>query len=125
MENTKQFSIFIFVLNLMFLLINSLFCQKTALALPSLVIIASSLLASSIIQLPKYLKCLTCFKGTPSNIILRCFSVLFIIIILVFLTLISIPYFLHVLCSLSIIFCIFFLLSATNSLLHHQHTYEL
>src|SRR6267154_6531284 len=115
----KQFSIFIFVLNLMFLLINSLFCQKAALAIPTLVLIFSSLFASSVIQLPKYLKCLTYSNGTPPNIILRCipvsFSVLFIIITLVFLTLISIPYSLHVLFSLSIIFCIFFLLSATNT----------
>ena len=35
-ENTLQLSIFIFILNLMFLLINSLFCQKNALAIPIL-----------------------------------------------------------------------------------------
>src|SRR6267154_718160 len=86
----------------MFLLINALFCQKAALAISTLVLISSSLLASSVIQLPKYLKCLTCSNGIPSNIILRCFSVLFIIITLTFLTLIFIPYSLHVLFSLSI-----------------------
>src|SRR6267154_6263873 len=103
----------------MFLLINSLFCQKAALAIPTLVFISSSLFASSVIQLPKYLKCLTCSNGTPSNIILRCIpvisSILLTTITLVFLTLISIPYSLHALLSLSIIICIFFLLSATNT----------
>src|SRR6267154_106412 len=88
----------------MFLLINSLFCQKAALAIPTLVFISSSLFASSVIQLPKYLKCLTCSTGTPSNIILRCIpvisSALLIIITLVFLPLIFIPYSLHALLSL-------------------------
>src|SRR6267154_2366017 len=72
-----------------------------------------------VIQLPKYLKCLTCSNGTPSNIILRCIpissSALLATITLVFLSLISIPYSLHALLSLSIIIFIFFLLSATNT----------
>src|SRR2546425_6930984 len=103
----------------MFLLINSLFCQNAALAIPTLALISSSLFASSVIQLPKYLKRVTCSKGTLFNIIQLCipfcFSFLFIIVTLVFLTLISIPYALHVSFSLSIIFCMFFLLSATNT----------
>src|SRR6267154_3897209 len=95
----------------MFLLINSLFCQMAALAIPTLVLIPSSLFASSVIQLRKYLKCLTCSNGTPSDIILRCIPVisfaLLTTITLVFLTLISIPYSLHALLNLSIIICIF------------------
>src|SRR5207247_6718734 len=98
---------------------SSLFCQKAALAIPILALISSSLLASSVIQLPRYLKRDTCSKGTPSNSIHRCipfgFAVLFIIITFVFFTLISIPYSLHFVLNLSIIFCIFFLFSATNT----------
>src|SRR2546425_77830 len=56
----------------MFLLINSLFCQNAALFLPTLALISSSLLASSVIQLPKYLKRVTCSKGTLSNAIRFC-----------------------------------------------------
>src|SRR3989442_628777 len=81
--------------------------------------ISSSLLASSVIQLPRYLKRDTCSKGTPSNTIHRCtpfgFVVPFIIITFVFFTLISIPYALHVVFNLSIIVCIFLLFSATNT----------
>src|SRR6267154_401428 len=95
----------------MFFLINFLFCQKAVLGIPTLIFISSSLFASSVIQLPKYLKCLTCSNGTPSNIILRCSpvisSILLTTITFVFLTLISIPYSLHDLLSLSIIICIF------------------
>src|SRR6266403_1734074 len=86
---------------------------------PTYPLISSSLLASSVIQLPRYLKRDTCSKGTPSNTIHRCisfgFAVPFIIITFVFFTLISIPYSLHVVLNLSIIFCIFFLFSATNT----------
>src|SRR6267154_2036240 len=107
----------------MFLLINSLFCQKSAFAIPTLFFISSSLFASSVIQLPKYLKCLTCSNGTPSNIILLCIpvisSILLTTITLVFLTLISIPYSLHALLSLSIIIYIFFF--CPLPILHHQH----
>src|SRR2546425_12564752 len=71
-ENTQQFSIFIFVLSLILLLISSLFCQKAALAIPTLTLISSSLLASSVIQLPKYLKRVTCSKGTLFNVIHCC-----------------------------------------------------
>src|SRR5437867_3628171 len=102
----------------MLLLISSLFCQKAALAIPTLAVISSSLLASSVIQLSRYLKRVTCSKGTLFNVIHRCipfgFAVPFIIITFVFFTLISIPYALHVLFSLSIIFCIF-------SLVCHQY----
>src|SRR3989441_2856695 len=118
-ENTQQFSIFIFVLSLILLLISSLFCQKAALAIPTRALISSSLLASSVIQLPRYLKRDTCSKGTLFNVISRCipfgFVVPFIIITFVFFTLISIPYALHVVLNLSIIFCIFSLFSATNT----------
>src|SRR3989441_600552 len=87
--------------------------------MPTLALISSSLLASSVIQLPRYLKSVTCSKGTLFNVIHRYipfgFAVPLIIITFVFFTLISIPYALHVLCSLSIIFCFLFLLSATNT----------
>src|SRR6059036_2895657 len=110
---------FIFVLSLILLLISSLFCQKAAIAIPTLALLSSSLLASSVIQLPRYLKRDTCSKGTLFNVINRCipfgFAVPFIIITFVFFTLISIPYALHVVLNLSIIFCIFLLLSATNT----------
>src|SRR2546425_1251662 len=83
----------------MFLLMNSLFCQNAALTIPTLVLISSSLFASSVIQPPKYLKRVSCSNGTLSNIIQLCitfcFSFLFIIITLVFLTLISVRYALH------------------------------
>src|SRR5437899_1880262 len=73
----------------------------------------------SVIQLPRYLNRVTCSKGTLFSVIHRCipfgFAVPFIIITFVFFTLISIPYALHVLFSLSTIFCIFFLLSDTNT----------
>src|SRR5437867_9767905 len=105
----------------MLLLISSLFCQKAALAIPTLALISSSLLASSVIQLPRYLNRVTCSKGTLFSVIHRCipfgFAVPFIIITFVFLTLISIPYALHVLFSLSIIFCIFPLVT---NIPHHQ-----
>src|SRR5437867_7771137 len=95
----------------MLLLIVSLFCQKAALAIPTLALISLSLLASSVIQLRRYLKLVTCSKGTLFNVIHRCipfgFAILFIIITFAFFTLISIPYALHVIFSLSIIFCIF------------------
>src|SRR3989442_4612085 len=97
---------------MIFLLKSSLFCQKAALAIPTLALLSSSLLESSVIQLPKYLKRVTCSKGILFNVIHFCipfgFAVPFIIITFVFFTLISIPYALHVLFSLSIIFCIFF-----------------
>src|SRR6267154_1671952 len=103
----------------MFLLINSLLFQKAPLAIATLAFKSISLLASSVIQLPRYLNRVTCSKGTLSNIIHCCipfdFSALFIIITLVFLTFISIPYALHVSLNLSIVFCIFFILSATNT----------
>src|SRR6184192_3038156 len=96
---------------LILLLISPLFCQKAALAIPTLALISSSILASSAIQLPRYLKRDTCSKGTLFNVINRCipfgFAVSFIIITLVFFTLISISYSLHVVLYLSIIFCIF------------------
>src|SRR3989441_3171978 len=64
---------------------SSLFCQKAALAIPTLALISSSLLASSAIELPRYLKRDTCSKGTPSNAVHRCipfgFAVPFIIIV--------------------------------------------
>src|SRR5437867_2761217 len=105
------------------LLVSSLFCQKAALAITTLALISSSLLVSSVIQLPKYLKRVTCSKGTLFNVIHCCipfrFAVPFIIISFVFFTLISIPYALHVLFSLSIIFCIFF--SCLPPIPHHQH----
>src|SRR3989441_10988323 len=102
------------------LLISSLFCQKAALAIFTLALISSSLLASSVIQLPRYLKRDTCSNlGTLFNVINRCipfgFAIPFIIITFVFFTLISIPYSLHVVLNLSIIFCLFFLFSATNT----------
>src|SRR2546425_12884457 len=72
------------------------FCQKAALAIPTLALISSSLLASSVIQLPRYLKRDICSKGTLFNVINRCipfgFAVPFIIITFVFFTLIFIPY---------------------------------
>src|SRR5437867_6246610 len=85
----QYLSIFIFVLSLILLLISSLFCQKIALAIPTLALISSSLLASSVIQLPRYLKRDTCSKDTLFNVINRCipfdFAVPFIIITLSFL----------------------------------------
>src|SRR5207245_11649035 len=105
----------------MFLLINSLFCQNAALAIPTLALISSSLFAFSVIQLPKYLKRVTCSKGTLFNLIQLCipfcFSFLFIIITLVFLTLISIAYALHVSFSLSTLYHLLHVLS----LISHQH----
>src|SRR5437867_5470839 len=68
----QYLSIFIFVLSLILLLISSLFCQKAALAITTLALISSSLLASSVIQLPRYLKRDTCFKDTLFNVINRC-----------------------------------------------------
>src|SRR6059036_1821856 len=68
--------------------------------MPTLALISSSLLASSVIQQPRYLKRDTCSKGTLFNVISRCipfgFAVPFIIITFVFFTLISIPYALHI-----------------------------
>src|SRR5437899_9398523 len=105
----------------MFLLIKSLFCQNAALAILTLTFISSSHFASSVIQPPKYLKRVTCSKGTLFNIIQLCipfcFSFSFIIITLVFLTLISIPYALHVSFSLSIYHLLHVL-----SLISHQHS---
>src|SRR5437867_8180525 len=110
----------------MLLLIVSLFCQKAALAIPTLALISSSLLESSVIQLPRYLKRDTCSKGTLFNVIHRCipfgFAVPFTIITFVFFTLISIPYVLHVVLNLSIIFCIFS--SSLPPTPHHQHISE-
>src|SRR5437899_9472185 len=107
----------------MFLLINPLFCQNAALAIPTLALISSSLFAFSVIQLPKYLKRVTCSKGTLFNIVQLCIpfcvSFLFIIITLVFLTLISIPYALHVhLVYLSASACSF---SCQPPTPNHQH----
>src|SRR6478735_735429 len=108
--------IFFFVLNLTFLLSNSLFCQKTALAVPILAFISSSHLASSLIQLPKYLYLSIC-----SNILLSktiehiSFPVLLTTITLVFFTFIAIPYTLQDSFSLSIILCKAFRVSATNT----------
>src|SRR5688572_28290120 len=103
----------------MFPLITSLFCQKAALAIPTLALISSSHLASSDIQLHRYLNRVTCSNGTPSRVRHACdpFPTLSPpnTIIFVFLTLISMPYSLQVSFSLSIIFCNFFLLSATNT----------
>src|SRR5206468_474980 len=108
-----------FVLSLILLLISSLFCQKAALAIPTIALISSSLLASSVIQLPRYLKLDICSKGTLFNVINRCipfgFAVPLIIITFVFFTLISISYALHVVLNLSIIICIFSLFSAINT----------
>src|SRR3989442_14236050 len=101
----------------MLLLISSLFCQKAALAILTLALVSSSLLASSVIQLPRYLNRDTCSKGTLFNVINRCipfgFAVSFIIITfyLFYIDLHS----LHVVLNLSIIFCIFSLFSATNT----------
>src|SRR5688572_30464687 len=94
-------------------------CQKAALAIPTLALISSSHLASSDIQLPRYLNRVTCSNGTPSRVRHACdpFPTLSPpnTITFVFLTLISMPYSLQVSFSLSIIFCNFFLLSATNT----------
>src|SRR5206468_1833059 len=54
------------------------------------------LLASSVIQLPRYLKRVTCSIGTLINVIHRCIPIGFVfsftIITFIFVTLISIPY---------------------------------
>src|SRR3989441_1069632 len=86
-------------------------------------LIAPCILFYPAIQLPRYLNRVTCSKGTLFNVIHRCipfgFAVSIIIITFIFFTLISIPYALHVLFSLSIIFCIFF--SCLPPMPHHQH----
>src|SRR2546425_12489087 len=50
------------------LLISSLFCQEAALAIPTLALISSPLLASSVIQIPTYLKRVTCSKGNSPTL---------------------------------------------------------
>src|SRR4029077_10326892 len=101
----------------MFLLINS-FCQNAALANPTLAFISSSLLASSVIQLPKYLKRVTCSRGTLFNFTCLILPDPFITITFVFLTLISIPYSLQVSLNLSSsAFSSFYLPPVP----HHQH----
>src|SRR6478735_7941882 len=98
------------------LLINSLFCQKAALAIPIRDLISSSHLASSHIQLPKYLYLSTCSNITLSKTIEHfTFPVLHITTTLVFLTFIAIPYALHASFSLSIILCKAFFVSATKT----------
>src|SRR5688572_5402154 len=88
------------MLKRIFPLITSLFCQKAALAIPTLALISSSHLASSDIQLPRYLNRVTCSNGTPSRVRHACepFPTLSPpnTITFIFLTLISIPYSLQV-----------------------------
>src|SRR5688572_11156296 len=103
----------------MFPLITSLFCQNAVQAIPTLALISSSHLASSNIQLPKYLNRVTCSNCTPFNVTHVCdlfvsLSPPITSLVFVFLTLISMPYSLQVSFSLSIIFCMFFLVC-------HQH----
>src|SRR4029077_8592049 len=57
----------------MFPLIISLFCKKAALAIPTLALMSSSLLVSSVTQLPRYLKRCTSSKCTLSNNTHFCF----------------------------------------------------
>src|SRR5688572_12981318 len=93
------------VLKRIFPLITSLFCQKAALAIPTLALISSSHLASSNIQLPRYLNRVTCSNGTPSRVRHVCDPFLTLsppnTITFVSLTLISLPSSLQVLFSLS------------------------
>src|SRR6187401_970605 len=79
--------IFFFVPNLTFLLITSLFCQKAALAIPILAFNSSSHLASSVIQLPKYLYRFTCSNAMLFKV-MEHFTLLAVLItiILVFFT---------------------------------------
>src|SRR6188768_3526647 len=91
---TQQSIIFFFVPNLTFLLITSLFCQKAALAIPILAFNSSSHLASSVIQLPKYLYRFTCSNAMLFKV-MKHFTLLalLITITLVFFTFIAILYF--------------------------------
>src|ERR687891_370491 len=100
----------------MFLLIISLFCQNAALAIPILALTSCSHLAFSVIQLPRYLYCSTCCNSTLSRVTRHCaFPSLQTTITLVFFTFIAIPYTLQVSLNLSIIFCSFFFVSATDT----------
>src|SRR5688572_13473193 len=107
----------------MFPLITSLFCLNAALAFSLLL----EHLASSDIQVPKYLIRVTCPNGIPSKLKHACdpFSAPSppTTIIFFFLTLVSMPYSLQVSFSLSIIFCNFF--SYLTPTPHHQRTSSL
>src|SRR5688572_13354749 len=88
------------MLKRMFPLITSLFCQNAGLAIPTLAVVSYSHLASSDIQLPKYLNLVTCSNYTPSKVKHACdpFSAPSppTTTTFFFLTLISIPYSLQV-----------------------------
>src|SRR5688572_19165622 len=88
----------------MFPFISSLFCQNAALVIPTLALISSSHLASSDIQLPRYLNRVTCSNGTTSKVKHACapFSVLSppTTVTFVFLTLI----FIHTPCKYDLVY---------------------
>src|SRR6188508_610053 len=89
---TRNSLLSFFVPNLTFLLIISLFIQKAALAIPILAFNSSSHLASSVIQLPKYLYRFTCSNAMLFKV-MEHFTLLslLITITLIFFTFFAIP----------------------------------